>query len=111
MERRAFLSADTVPYGAKGVRRGRPVRRLVVLAHVFALLFDLLGLLLIELGQLVAGVAHCVEYLIELRMDRLSVAMLGPLDHKGHEPRRQGGYGVPVEGRALKREPERGVSQ
>ena len=38
MERRAFLSADTVPYGAKGVRRGRPVRRLVVLAHVFALL-------------------------------------------------------------------------
>ena len=65
--RRAFLSADTVPYGAKGCgaavsihavspqleqrsvivefsiprppRAARPVRRLVVLAHVFALLF------------------------------------------------------------------------
>ncbi len=42
-------------------------------------------------------------------MDRLRVAVLGPLDEQGHHPRRQSGNGMPIERLALEQEPENAI--
>jgi hypothetical protein len=47
--------------------------------------FDLLGLLVIKSGELIARVAIDPQQFVELRMDSLRVAVFGPLDEQSHQ--------------------------
>jgi hypothetical protein len=70
---------------------------------------DVLGLLIIELSQLGFCPGIAAKKLVQLGVDRLRVAMLGPLNEQGHHPRRQGSDGMPVERLALKQKPEEAI--
>jgi hypothetical protein len=70
---------------------------LIALAHVLASSLDLLRLFLIDLGEFISGVTERMQYFIQLRVDGLSVAMLGALNNERHGPRCQGGSSVPPE--------------
>jgi hypothetical protein len=50
-----------------------------------------------------------VEQLVELGLNRLSVAVLGPLDEQRHEPRGHCRHRMPVECLALEKEPRSAV--
>src|SRR3954463_15336751 len=71
----------------------------------------LLGLLLIQLGRLVARPMLCMQQLIELTLQGLRVAMLRTLDDERHGPGRQGRGAVPVEAFAVEQNPEESIAQ
>ena len=62
-----------------------------------AMRFDFFRFLLIELRQLIARLPFSAQKLIELRVDRLGVAMFGALNKERHHPRRNGGNRLPTE--------------
>ena len=74
-------------------------------------LLDVLGLHSIDPGHLAVGSIEPVQKMIELRVNRLRVPVLGPLNEDGHHPRRKRGDGVPVKRLAGKREPQNSVAQ
>ena len=58
----------------------------IALSGFLAILFNVLGLLIVETGKLVAGLAVNMKEFIELRMQCLGVPVLGPLDEQRHYP-------------------------
>src|SRR5215212_10248438 len=72
-------------------------------------LLDVLGLHSIDPGHLAISSINAVQNMIELRMQRLCVAVLSPLNEEGHHPGRERCYGMPIEGVAGKKEPSRDV--
>jgi hypothetical protein len=59
-------------------------------------LLDVLGLHSIDPRHLAVGSIEPIQQMIELRVNRLRVPVLGPLNEDRHHPRRERGDGVPV---------------
>jgi hypothetical protein len=70
---------------------------------------DFLGLSFIETRELVARVTLDTQKLVELRLNRLRVAVPHPLYEKGHEPNGQYGDRVPIKGLSLEQKPQHPV--
>jgi hypothetical protein len=84
---------DTTP---APVRRRRSKTRAIgaMFARPFSL--DHFGFLLIDRREVSARLFIGAQEFVELGLQGLRIAMLGALDHQGHEPRGQGGDAVPV---------------
>ena len=69
-------------------------------------LLDLLGLLLVEMLQVAAGVVVDLEQFIELRLHRLHVPVLGALDEERHNQRHDRQDSMPIEGLVIEDQPQ-----
>ena len=67
--------------------------------------FNFFRLLLIEHRKVAIGFTHCAQKLIEFCVYRLGIAVLGALDEQRHDPCRNGGNALPVQGLWVKTQP------
>ena len=61
-----------------------------------AMLLDIFRIFLIDQGKPIASLGLGMEKFVEFGVQRLRVAMGGPLDQQGHEPSRENRDAVPV---------------
>jgi len=76
-----------------------------------AILLDVLGLHPVDPCHLAIGSIEPVQEMVELRVNRLRIPVLGPLNEDGHHPRRKRRDRVPVKRLAGKGEPQNTVAE
>src|SRR5688500_682732 len=82
---------------------------LISRASLLPVVLDFLGFLVVEARRRGAGLAVHMKELVELRVHRLGVTMLGALDEQRHHPRRERRKSVPIESLGLEYRPQDSV--
>jgi len=71
---------------------------LIICSSLVPMAHNLLGLLVVNFRERVVRSTLRVQQFIELRLQRLRIAVLGALDEQSHEPNRQRRNAIPNRG-------------
>ena len=78
----------------------------VVLSLLLSKTLNVLGLLVVDVGEVGSSILLCTQQLVEFSVYGLCVAVLRSLNKQRHRPGSQGRYAMPIQSARLKESPK-----